>query len=324
MISLFETPQELPLEFHGSLVVIGNFDGVHKGHQQILNYARRQADQQGCFLGVLTFDPHPRQFFNADEEYFALMSPEQKKQALSELGVDFIYSQRFDAEFSRLSAEEFVDNILLDTLQARVCMVGSDFRFGHKRQGDIQALETLCGERDIGVVSIPDIKDESGLRYSSSRIRHLIGKAEFQRAYSLLGRPWSMEGYVEQGDQRGRELGYPTANMNVGHYIRPPFGIYAVFARLENQDVLYPAVASFGIRPMFQVQTPLLETHIFDFDKEIYGQKISVTFVQYLREEKKFENLDTLIKQMEQDCLQARQVLKDSSLTLHAQDHKYA
>lgn len=319
----FKSPEKLQENYKNAVVVIGNFDGVHMGHQHIFKIARQKADELGCALGVLTFSPHPRAFFQQDSSSFYLMSEEQKREALARCGVDFVYTQTFDTEFSRLSAKCFVDQILSDTLSAQLCGVGFNFHFGHKREGDVNTLQALCRERGIQTLIMDEVQCSADERYSSSRARTYIIDADFKAAEGVLGHPWIFEGTVVKGDQRGRELGYPTANQSTGGYIRPPYGVYAVLARLKGQNLCLPAVANFGVRPMFRLDEPLLETHIFDFDDEIYGKILQIKFVERIRDEMKFDSLDDLVEQMDRDSQRAKNILSSEIDSDKHQESRY-
>jgi len=304
MRTLYEDMTALPALPQGTVLAIGNFDGVHPGHAALIARAQETAGAQKLTAAVLTFEPHPREFFAPDGEPFRLTLLPEKARRLAALGAAYIFAPAFDAGFAGLSAAEFM-NFLRDRLHARHIVVGADFAFGKNRAGTV---ETLRGMFDVTVIDPVTCTD--GAAYSSTRIRDLLRRGDFSSAAKLLGRPWEIEAEIVHGDKRGRELGYPTANQRVDRYVRIPFGIYAVQALLEGEEKPRTAVANFGIRPMFRIRQPIFETHIFDFHQSIYGKVMRVQPVKYLRPEKIFDSLDALIAQMKQDCLEARAVFK--------------
>jgi len=304
MRTLYEDMTALPALPQGTVLAIGNFDGVHPGHAALIARAQETAGAQKLTAAVLTFEPHPREFFAPDGEPFRLTLLPEKARRLAALGAAYIFAPAFDAGFAGLSAAEFM-NFLRDRLHARHIVVGADFAFGKNRAGTV---ETLRGMFDVTVIDPVTCTD--GAAYSSTRIRDLLRRGDFSSAAKLLGRPWEIEAEIVHGDKRGRELGYPTANQRVDRYVRIPFGIYAVQALLEGEEKPRTAVANFGIRPMFRIRQPIFETHIFDFHQSIYGKVMRVQPVKYLRPEKIFDGLDALIAQMKQDCLEARAVFK--------------
>ncbi len=300
----------------GCVVTIGNFDGFHKGHQTLLKHVVKKAKEEGLRAALLSFSPHPRQFFQVNQDPFHLISPEHADRLLNTFEIDQYYKLEFDKAFSKLSAIEFIELILIKTLNVKYIFVGSDFRFGNNREGDIHLLKEYGLKKGFEVETIEPIRDEHNYVISSTSIREALHEGDLDRANHLLDWPkdllWEIEGKVIHGDKRGREIGYPTANMKTGDYLYPKYGVYAVRVAL-NDDSMTPiwchGVANFGIRPMFEVPTPLLETYIFDFDEEIYDQNMRVQFVSYLRGEKNFSDIETLIKQIDQDCLDAKECL---------------
>ncbi len=308
---------KISAEDRGAVVVIGNFDGVHKGHRALLARARNYAAKNNAPLAVLTFDPHPRAFFKPDAEPFSLTSWPQKQRLLEAEGVDVIYRLDFDTDMSLTSADDFVSKILVAGLGVKAVLVGQNFRYGHKAMGDVDHLiyggsvhgfnvEIVDLEQDL-----PEVATADNIA-SSSRIRVAIRDGDFKRAHDLLGGYWTIEGPVLKGDQRGRELGYPTANQSMRRYLRPKYGVYAVRCRLESDQDWRYGVANMGIRPMFEIDEPLLETHIFDFDKEVYGENLRVQLIAHLRDEMYFESLDDLIVQMDKDSAAAKNILNET------------
>ncbi|MEM8803416.1 MAG: bifunctional riboflavin kinase/FAD synthetase [Pseudomonadota bacterium] len=291
----------------GATVAIGNFDGVHLGHQAILDVARNAANAP---LGVVTFEPHPRAHFAPDAPPFRLMNAEAKANRLEALGVERLYELRFSDKMAALTPEAFCAEILRDQLGLAHVTVGADFCFGKARAGTAEMLQMYGAEMGFGVTIAKLIATE-GIEVSSTRIRQALSDGQPELAAEMLGHLHRIEGPVIQGDQRGRELGYPTANMSIDGLHPPKFGVYAV-----KVDVLtgehagsYTGVASTGVRPMFGENHPNIETHVFDFAGDLYGASLSVALVAYLRPEQKFESLDALIQQMDADSAKARAIL---------------
>jgi riboflavin kinase/FMN adenylyltransferase len=298
--------QQLKLS-HDSVVVIGNFDGVHKGHQYLIDEARKEADKRELELCVLTFDPHPRQFFSPESVSFQIAPLDERKKRLSDAGVDHVVVLPFNQGLANMKAHDFIEYILKENLKAQAVFVGEDFRFGYKRQGSIGDIKAS----GINAFSLAPHCDETGEIYSSTRVRQAIKHADMQLANSLLGWEWFIRGEVVHGDKRGRELGYPTANIWLEDTICPDYGIYAVEIKRQNKaETILHGAASIGIRPMFETRMPILEVFIFDFDEEIYGEILDVTPVKKIRDELKFDSLDELIVQMDHDCKEAKSILK--------------
>ena len=291
------------------MLAIGNFDGVHLGHRALIQQATSIAKAQGAPLGVVTFEPHPRQFFQPEAEPFRLSLLPMKKRLLEELGVDHIFALSFGQELSQLTAREFIEQILVCDLKAQHIVVGGNFAFGKGRTGTV---ETLAATDKFKLTVVKPVISPEGKIYSSSAIRDLLKQGQFAAAEKLLGWPWQIETPVVGGDKRGRELGFPTANQNVPTYVRIPYGIYAVRAQIEGEAIWREGVANFGIRPMFQISLPIFETFIFDFSAEIYGKNMRVQPVKHLRPEQSFKDLDALVAQMKEDCIAAKAVLKST------------
>ncbi len=293
----------------GAVVVIGNFDGVHKGHQALIADARKQAQALGTKVGVLVFEPHPAEYFGRATEPFRLAPLNAKVHMLGDYGVDFVYVCTFNEAVATLSAEDFVTKVLVDALGAAHVVVGYDFRFGHDRSGDTEMLRRLGQERgfELDVVSAVRTADNGDV-YSSTLIRNHLKAGRPADAAELLGHPWYVEGPVMQGDQRGRTIGFPTANVSMNGYLEPKFGVYAVLVEVESgpHEGDYLGVANIGKRPTFDKQEVNLEVHLFDFDGDLYGTTVRVSFVEFLRAEQKFDGLDALKAQIAADCDEAR------------------
>ncbi len=291
----------------GASVAIGNFDGVHLGHQAVLKQAAQAADAP---LGVVTFEPHPREFFAPDAPPFRLMNAQARAHRLATLGVQHLYELRFDTRLASLTPEDFCAQILRDELGLAHVTVGADFCFGKGRAGTTAMLQDLGRQLGFGV-TIARLIDFDGIDVSSTRIREALSEGRPDDAAAMLGHIHRIEGTVIRGDQRGRDLGYPTANMSIDGLHPPKFGVYAVRVEVLGGDHAgaYDGVASMGVRPMFGENHPNLETHIFDFKGDLYGAELSVGLVGYLRPEEKIDSLDALIAQMDADSARARAIL---------------
>jgi len=292
----------------GAAVAVGAFDGVHRGHQAVIAEARAAAARLGAPLGVVSFDPHPRRWFQPDAAPFRLMTADQMAQALAPLGVDILYLLPFDGEMAGMSDAGFAEQVLAKGLGVRHAAVGFDFTFGKGRSGSPDALRTY-GERLGFTVSVAGrIDDPDGLKLSSSAVREALKAGDMDRAAAILGRPFAIRGDVIHGDKRGRTIGVPTANIDLGDYMRPAYGVYAIRARLPDGR-MFDGVASLGVRPMYALETPLLEAWLFDFDGDLYGQALDIQLIAWLRGEQTFDGLDTLKAQIDRDAAAARAVL---------------
>jgi riboflavin kinase/FMN adenylyltransferase len=310
-MQIFNGYKDLPGQAKGAFVVIGNFDGVHRGHQILLAKASRAAQKQGKPLAVLTFEPHPRALFRPDDPPFRITPEALKFSRLQECGVDIVYAIRFDWPFASQSAQDFLRHVLVEGIKAAHVFIGEDFRFGQLRKGTPDDI------RASGIpVSIAGPFCHDGGVYSSSEIRTALRHGHIDQARALLGWEWEIAGEVIHGDKRGRELGYPTANVKLDSTLHPAYGVYAARARIEGEEDWLPAATNIGIRPMFKVRTAQVETFIFDFDRDIYGRILHVRPVSRIRGEAKFSSLEELITQMEKDCAQSRRILAGQSETL--------
>lgn len=284
---------------------MGNFDGIHRGHQSVIDLARGSAP-----LGIVTFEPHPRQFFAPDSPPFRLMNAEARANRLARLGVEHLFQLPFDATLASLTPEGFVRQVLADGLGISHVVVGADFCFGKGRTGKAEDLARLCSEKGIRTTIAP-LVTEAGAEISSTQIRKSLSEGRPRDAAAMLGHWHRIDGEVRHGEKRGRELGYPTANMSVDGLHLPKLGVYAVLVDILTgpQKGSYQGAASLGVRPMFGVNSPNLESFLFDFDGDLYGQHLSVALVDYLRPEMKFDGLPSLVTQMDQDCVNARAIL---------------
>lgn len=294
----------------GASAAIGNFDGVHLGHQSVLDVARDVGRAIGAPLGVLTFEPHPREFFAPHAPPFRLMGPTARAHRLEKLGVERLYELNFNAALSALSPEEFARTVICDGLSLRHVVVGTDFCFGKGRAGNAASLEAFGRQMGFGVTVAQLLRGGNG-QVSSTAIRQALTDGRPRDAAAMLGHWHRIEGRVVGGEQRGRNLGYPTANMSIAGLHPPRYGVYAVLVRVLSGPFAgdYHGAASLGIRPMFHGEVPNLETFIFDFSGDLYGTDLSVGLVEYLRPEAKFDSLPDLIAQMDADCARARDIL---------------
>ncbi len=307
MPAVFEHWQDVPARWKGGAVALGNFDGVHKGHQALLAGAAEQAKLLGAPLSVLTFEPHPRRFFVPDTGPFRLTLPPAKTRLLGEHGVLAVLAQRFDQAFAALSPDAFVDDVLLEGLGARHVVCGYDFTFGARRGGNVERLREQGRAKGFGVTVLDPVMREGEI-YSSTRIREALRAGWPSEAAELLGRPWEIEGVVEKGDQRGRTIGFPTANVALGEHLRPRFGVYAVRALIDGK--WHDAVANLGKRPTVGKLVENFEVHLFDFAGDLYGHELRVALVDFIRPEMKFAGLDQLKAQIAADGQAARGILK--------------
>ena len=289
-------------------VTIGNFDGIHLGHQAMLARLTSRAASVGALPAVLTFEPHPREVFTPESAPTRLTSLREKLEILRALGVAHVHICRFTKPFAALSAEEFVQRILVQGLNARYVLVGDDFRFGAKRAGDFALLKQLGEKYGFETEALHTV-EAAGQRASSTAVREALAAGDMALAAQLLGRPYSISGRVVGGDQLGRKIGYPTANIQLKHNKAPVKGIFAVRVQgLEQPD--WPGVASLGTRPTVHANgRPTLEVHLFNFNQSIYRRHLRVEFLHKLRDEAKFPDLDTLIAQIDLDAQQARTLL---------------
>ena len=293
-----------------AVAAIGNFDGVHLGHQSVLKKVHSLAKNLNAPMGVVTFEPHPRSYFAPDAPNFRLMSSSAKATRLEKLGVSKLYELNFNAALSKLNPEEFARNVLSEGLKLRHVLVGEDFCFGKDRKGNVKILKDLGADLGFGVSSLELIKGKHG-EISSTSIRNLLSEGKPKEAASHLGHWHRIEGPVVGGEQRGRVLGYPTANMELSGLHIPKIGVYAVLIDILDGPYKgsFKGAASIGVRPMFGKNSPNLETYIFDFSGDIYGAQISIALVEYLRPELSFDSVETLVEQMAYDCEKAKEML---------------
>lgn len=299
--------QFIEAQDRGASVAIGNFDGVHRGHLSVIDLARRP----DMPLGILTFEPHPREFFAPDAPPFRLMSSKARASRLEKLGVEKLYELNFNHALAGLSPEAFCATVLRDRLGLKHAVVGADFCFGRQRAGTAESLKAFG--RDMGFdVTVAPILQEGTAQVSSTAIRQALSDGKPELAAEMLGHWHRIAGPVVRGEQRGRRLGYPTANMTLEGLHLPAFGVYAVLIDVQDgpHRGSYLGAASLGVRPQFGGEVPNLETYLFDFSGDLYGATLSIGLVSFLRPEATFDSLETFVTQMDEDCARARRILE--------------
>jgi riboflavin kinase / FMN adenylyltransferase len=297
----------VPDHLKGSILALGNFDGFHLGHQAVVGRAVARGFHERRPVIVATFDPHPVNYFKPGLPPFRLTTLDQRERLFAHAGADAMLVFEFGAELASMDAEEFVSEVLGRRIGAAGVVTGDDFSFGKGRKGDVRLLERVGREHEVIAEAVPQVVID-GERVSSGRVREALVAGDIRMATRLLTRDYAIEGVVQRGDARGRELGYPTANLSLGDYQRPKYGIYAVRVTLEDGSER-PGVASLGVRPTFEPAEELLEAHLFGFDGDLYGRRIEVALHAFIREERKFESAETLMAEMRRDEAAARTLL---------------
>ena len=303
----FNRYHDLPEEARGAVLALGNFDGLHRGHQAVIAQVRDIAAGHNAPAAIGLFRPHPRQFFKPDTPPFRLMSAGLREGIMDDLGVDLLFELPFNEALRDMDDTQFVETVLHQGLGILHVVVGEDYGFGKNRCGDVESLKRLCAERGIGVTAVSPV----GLhpmygKYGSTEIRKALEAGDVVHAQHMLSRPWMVDGIVQKGQQRGRTINFPTANLDFGDLIRPKFGVYAVECRVAGDKDWRPAVANTGTRPTVDGEEARLEVHIFNFDRDIYGQRLTVRFRAFIRDEQKFESFDALREQIARDADGAR------------------
>ena len=309
---IFRHVAGLPDFVRESSVAIGNFDGVHLGHQAVIDEAAAHAQKHGSAMSVITFDPHPRRYFRPEEPPFQLTPLRSKVRRFKAIGVEQLLVVHFDTETSQLTHQQFVDTFIFGGFKARHVTVGYDFVFGAGRSGDVDYLRARAEQDGFGLSAIEPVKDASETIYSSTNIRNSLTDGNPLGAARLLGRPWEVEGRVIKGDQRGRQIGFPTANIALDDYVEPALGVYAVWAGIEEAGVTtwHMGCANIGRRPTFDKNDVNCEVYIFDFTDDIYDKLLRVALVEYIRPEKKFDGIAQLREQIALDSHDARALLE--------------
>lgn len=301
------TLSQWPESAYGSVMALGNFDGMHRGHQAVIREARFLAEAQGAPLAVMTFEPHPRRFFRPDLPILRIVPFSEKARLLRDAGVGHLYVARFDAAFSRLPASAFIGDVLLGALRVRHVVTGHNFAFGHRRSGDVTYLRERSQALGFGYTKVQEAGTEEG-GYSSTVIREALAAGDVDAAVAVLGRPYVMRGHVIHGDKRGRSIGFPTANIRPAPLFLPRHGVYAVRLWLDGEAGALPAVANLGLRPTLDGSHRLLEVHAFDTARDMYGLEARVEFVKFIRPERKFSGIDALKAQIAQDVMATRAI----------------
>lgn len=302
--------QDLAPGDRGASLAMGNFDGLHRGHQKVIDLAAVAARDLGAPLGVITFDPHPRVWFRPDEPAFRLMKPDQQARALEKLGVDMLYVLPLDAALAGMTDREFATRVLHEGLGARHVAVGFDNSFGKGRTGTPETMKVYGREMGFGVSVAEPVGDDAVDKFSSTGVRDALREGRPEVAADILGRPFAIEGPVQRGRQLGRKLGFPTANVALADYVTPRFGVYATRTRLSDGREL-AGVANIGINPTVHgVTAPLLEVWLFDFDEDIYDRIIETDLIAFLRPEEKFDSLEIMTGQVMKDAARAREILE--------------
>jgi riboflavin kinase/FMN adenylyltransferase len=297
----------VPDQLRGAIVALGNFDGFHLGHQAVVSRAVARAFHERRPAIVATFDPHPVRFFKPDVPPFRLTTLDQREALFAHAGADAMLVFEFDHELASMDAEGFVADVLAERIGAAGVVTGDDFSFGKGRTGDAALLAKVGAQHGISAEAVAQVVLD-GERISSGRIREALIAGDTATATHMLTRDYAIEGVVQRGDRRGRELGYPTANLQLGDYLRPKYGIYSVRVTLDDGSE-HPGVASLGMRPTFEPAQELLEAHLFGFDGDLYGRKIEVALHAFIRDERKFDSVEALVAEMRNDEAKARRLL---------------
>jgi riboflavin kinase/FMN adenylyltransferase len=310
-IAVLRDPQSLPIKFARPIVAIGNFDGLHRGHRAVIDKTLALSRRHGRPAAILTFEPHPRDFFRPQTPVFRLTPLAEKTLLAEKLGLEGLFVLSFNAETARMEATSFIDEWLVARLEISAVVIGTDFRFGSRRSGTSEFLAQEGARRGFAVEILPEVATGEDMRVSSSAVRAALEAGNIALASDLLGHRWFVIGDVRHGEKRGRSLGFPTANLRLDSSCRLRHGIYAVRALADGRA--HEGVASFGRRPTFDDGAPLLEVFLFRFDGDLYGKSLIVEFVAWLRGEEKFESADALIAQMHRDVLDAKRALASTT-----------
>lgn len=305
-MKIYQSLSGLSNDIKSQIVIIGNFDGLHLGHQTLIDCAKSIAQEHNKQVVLLTFEPHPRRLFRPDDPPFRITPFGIKTEKLAQFGIDILISLPFDWAFASQSAEDFINHILIDALDAHTVIIGEDFCFGQMRKGTPEMIKN----KGLRVHTQSPALSKEGDKYSSSKVRQLLREGKIQQANEILGWDWEIIGKVVKGDQRGRELGYPTANVPLNNTLHPAYGIYACLVQIEDEEEWLPAATNIGIRPMFELQIGQVEAHILEgFDRDIYGKKLRIRPVEKIRVEAKFDSLEALCAQMKKDCVKTLEIL---------------
>lgn len=296
------------------VVALGNFDGVHKGHQVVITKAKELAGKLGCKVAVVTFEPHPQQLFHPDGEPFRLTPPKVKRLFIEKLGVDTLFEIEFTQEFAQMEAYDFVKDILVEKLNIAGVVTGYNFHFGHNRQGTPELMARLAEEFSFKFECLGACKGDDGEVWSSSKVRELLGQGQVKKAGYILGHPFVLEGEVIHGRALGRTIGFPTANVLPLEYLRPMHGVYAVKAKICGEDIWRDAIANIGNRPTVSGVRVLIEVHLLDWSGDLYGQRLQTALLDFVRPEQKFENIDELKEQIQKDVAITKNILEQYAI----------
>ena len=288
-----------------SIILIGNFDGVHLGHQKLFSGAKDYKKKENLKIGVVTFDPIPKMFFNKKLKNYRISNLNQKLDIFKKFNVDFVINKKFDKKFSKINCTKFISEIIYKKLNAKIIFVSNNFKFGNKREGDVKLLKLLGKKYNYKIINPPTLKKKNKI-ISSSLIRKLLTDGKLNLANNFLNRNWSIEGVIEKGRRMGKKIGFPTCNINIGNYVVAKPGVYAVKVNIFNNKKILKGIANLGYRPTFNQKKILLEVNIFNFSGNLYNKKITVEFIKFIRGEKKFKGIDQLRKQIKLDLKNAK------------------
>jgi len=290
-----------------SVILIGNFDGLHSGHQKLFKHANKFKKKINSKLGVITFDPIPKMFFDKKIKNYRISNFDQKVSYFEKFGVDFLINKNFNKRFSKITYNKFIENILYKRLKAKYIFVSNNFRFGYKREGNVKLLKSYERKCKFKLINPKPLKIKKKI-ISSTLIRKLIQKGDLSIANQILKRKWSIEGIVEKGRMMGKKIGFPTCNIDIENYIIAKLGVYAVKVKIKNRRKIYNGIANLGYRPTFNQKKILLEVNLFNFSGNLYNKKLSVEFLKFIRGEKKFTGVDELRNQIKKDLFIAKKI----------------
>jgi len=291
-----------------SILLIGNFDGLHLGHQKLFKLANKYKKKLKLKVGIITFEPMPKMYFNKSIKNFRISNLDQKKKILKNLGIDFIIIKKFDKKFSKIKSYQFIKNILYESLKAKYIFVSDNFRFGNKREGNVKQLIKNEKEFQFKIIKPKSLVLKNKV-ISSTLIRNLLSNGKLEYSNQLLARKWSIESKVQRGRQMGKKIGFPTCNMDIKDYVIPKLGVYAVKIHKKNNGKTLKGIANIGYRPTFNQKKLLLEVYIFNFSGNLYNKHLTIEFINFIRKEKKFKNINQLKKQINSDLKLAKKKL---------------
>ena len=288
-----------------SIILIGNFDGVHLGHQKLFDSAKKYKKKENLKIGVVTFDPIPKMFFNKKLKNYRISNLNQKLNIFKKFKVDFVINKKFDKKFSKIKCNKFISEIIYKKLNPKIIFVSNNFRFGNKREGDVKLLKLLEKKYNYKIINPPTLKKKNKI-ISSSLIRKFLADGKLNLANNYLNRNWSIEGVVKKGRNIGKKIGFPTCNIDIENYVIARPGVYAVKVNILNSNKILKGIANLGYRPTFNQKKILLEVNIFNFSRNLYNKKLTVEFIKFIRGEKKFKGIDQLKKQIKLDLKSAK------------------